>query len=232
MFHSEWVRHVVSHSRKAGNWREELLFIFCKSHVCCQRWNIKKSILMRSREWKCYKSDCAVCTIFLKCCYLLWKTTMKEKEKNNNQRKKTGKRRIAPSVRTLLTDGLVSLLLAWTRAARLCLPGYELLKHLRHMCTADWVPSSNKMNYRGSPWCKLDAFLGFFNFQALCFQPKLVLKYLACELVAEQRSKKSKWWNGSSPKRLLSKEPFCLLSQCLQGQSREVGSEETRGPWC
>lgn len=107
----------------------------------------------------------------------------KGKTKPNKETKKKGKGRTTPRPRTLLADGPVSLLLAWM--SWLCLPGCALLECLHHMCAADWMPLSNKMNYRGSLWCKLDALSVPLNFQALRLQPKPVLSRLAREPVAE-----------------------------------------------
>lgn len=109
----------------------------------------------------------------------------KGKTKPNKETTKKGKGRTTPRPRTLLADGPVSLLLAWMSVAQLCLPGCALLECLHHMCAADWMPLSNKMNYRGSLWCKLDALSIPINFQALCLQPKPVLNRLAREPVAE-----------------------------------------------
>lgn len=134
------------------------------------------------------------------------KNTTKEKRKGRGEQ---------PQPETL-TDGPVSLPLAWTRAARLHLPGYELFKHLSHMCTADWCRLPTKRITEapsGANWTRSQLSLTFKP----CAEPKPVLKYLACQPVVEQGSKKDKRWNGSSLKRFLSKEPFCWHERASPG---------------
>lgn len=148
--------------------------------------------------------------------WINWSKTKQKREQ------KKGKGRTNPSPRTLLTDGLVS-------AAHLDVNGVALLARLWTFqtlapyvcCWLDAVFQQNEL--QRLPLVQIGWVLNFLNFEASCFQPKLILKHLAREPVAEWGSEEAKRWNGTSPKRILFKSSSGHISEQLWGAKLMAG---------